>query len=74
MRRVKDIGVTDQTYIVYTHLGEILGYNDTVLGYDLAALNINQMIEDDMKGSKKDIPDLVLVRKIFPKYRKKNKS
>lgn len=32
------------------------------------------MIEDDMKGSKKDIPDLVLVRKVFPKYRKKNRS
>jgi len=27
-----------------------------------------------MQGSKKDIPDLVLVRKAFPKYRKKNRE
>ena len=29
---------------------------------------------DDMKLSKKDIPDVVLVRKYFPKYRKKDRS
>jgi len=38
-----------------------LNYHDTVLGYDLAALNVNQMVQDDMRGTKKDIPDLVLV-------------
>lgn len=32
------------------------------------------MVTDEMGGSKKDIPDLVLVRKIFPKYRKKNRT
>lgn len=42
VKRVKDIGVNDTTFIVYTHLGEILNYNDIVLGYDLAALNVNE--------------------------------
>ena len=33
--RKEDFGVNDKTFIVNTHLGDILNYNDTVLGYDL---------------------------------------
>jgi nonsense-mediated mRNA decay protein 3 len=33
--RKEDFGVNDKTFIVNTHLGEILNFNDTVLGYDL---------------------------------------
>ena len=51
-----------------------MNYNDTVLGYDLAGLNMNELVELNMKHSKKDIPDVVLVRKYFPKMRKKNRD
>lgn len=41
--RVSDYGVNDQTFIVNTHLGEILNYNDTVLGYDMEAINVAEL-------------------------------
>lgn len=33
--KASDFGKNDKTYIVRTHLGAHLTYNDTVLGYDL---------------------------------------
>ncbi len=45
--RTSDYGKNDKTFIVNTHLGEILNYNDTVLGYDLEAININEFEELD---------------------------
>ena len=33
--RKEDFGVNENCFIVNTHLGEILNFNDTVLGYDL---------------------------------------
>jgi hypothetical protein len=38
--RKEDYGKNDRTYLVNTHLGEILNFNDTVLGYDLTEINI----------------------------------
>ena len=35
LARASDFGQTDQTFIVNTHLGEVINYNDTVLAYDL---------------------------------------
>jgi nonsense-mediated mRNA decay protein 3 len=58
-----------QTFLVYTHLGDILNYNDTVLGYDLAGLNLNELEELENTKLKKSIPDVVLVRKSYPKTR-----
>ena len=46
--RASDYGKNDKTFIVNTHLGEILNFNDTVLGYDLDAMN---MMELDMMES-----------------------
>ena len=34
--RESEFGVVDRTFIVNTHLGEFINYNDTVWGYDLA--------------------------------------
>ena len=33
--RKEDFGVNDKSYIVNTHLGNVLNFNDTVLAYDL---------------------------------------
>jgi nonsense-mediated mRNA decay protein 3 len=43
--RKEDFGVNNTTFIVNTHLGEVLNFNDTVLGYDLTAANISD-VED----------------------------
>ena len=48
--RKEDFGVNDKTIIVNTHLGDILNYNDTVLGYDLQ----NQMLSDIDEFQTKD--------------------
>ena len=34
--RESEFGVNDRTFHVMTHLGEVINFNDTVLGYDLA--------------------------------------
>jgi nonsense-mediated mRNA decay protein 3 len=79
--RACDYGVNDQTFVVNTHLGAVLNFNDTVLGFDLDAININELEElqnsaanGGKKITAKMIPDVVLVRKTYPKYRKKQKS
>jgi hypothetical protein len=40
---MSDYGVNDRTFIVNTHLGEILNFNDTVLGYDMEAINVAEL-------------------------------
>jgi nonsense-mediated mRNA decay protein 3 len=70
--RKEDFGTNDKTFIVNSHLGEILNYNDTVLGYDLDAMNLADL-EDYQHGSK-TMPDVVLVKKTYPRLRKAQKN
>jgi len=67
--RKADFGVNDKTFIVNTHLGEILNFNDTVLGFDLEHANYAEIDEYSKKDSL--MPDVILVKKTFPKYRKR---
>ena len=67
--RSSDLGKNDTTYIVNTHLGEILNYNDTVLCYDLVYLNANDL--DIMDNQGKNMPEVVIVKKTFPKFKKR---
>lgn len=67
--RKEDFGVNDETFIVNTHLGEVLNFNDTVLGFDLDQMNMTEL-EDLNKG----VPPVVLVKKTYPKYRKLKKN
>jgi nonsense-mediated mRNA decay protein 3 len=48
--RASDFGKNDKTFIVNTHLGELLNYNDTVLGYDLDAINLMDLDELENKN------------------------
>jgi nonsense-mediated mRNA decay protein 3 len=41
--RASDFGKNDKTFIVNTHLGEILNYNDTVLAFDMDAMNMTDL-------------------------------
>jgi nonsense-mediated mRNA decay protein 3 len=70
--RKSDFGVNNRTFIVNTHLGEILNYNDTVLAFDLDSMNINEL--DEMEGKNLAIPPVVIVRKTYPRFRKRQKQ
>jgi len=67
--RSEDFGVNDRTFIVNTHLGEILNFNDTVLAYDLEQANKSDV--DEFKSGHQSLPEIVIVRKTFPKLRKR---
>ncbi|TMW57591.1 hypothetical protein Poli38472_003516 [Pythium oligandrum] len=70
--RASDFGVNDTTFLVRSHLGGILEAGDSVRGYDLSSANFGSRQEYLLKG---DFPDVVLVRKVFPREQKrKNKK
>ena len=63
------------TWLVKTHLGNILNPGDHCKGYMIANSNFNHDIwEDFMLKNKSDIPDIILVRKSFPYARKKTRK
>ena len=68
LARKDDYGVNNHTFIVNTHLGEHIHYNDTVLAYDLAQITLQELEDYDNKTN--HLPDVVIVRKCFPKTRK----
>lgn len=74
LQRVSDIGKSDQTYLVNTHLGEVLNYNDSVLCYDLVNANFSEEIQESLEKMKKDCPDVVVVKKHYPRMRRKNRK
>lgn len=60
---------------VFTHLGEFITYNDSVLGYDLKKMNLGELEEYKNKhGLKRDFPDVILVKKFYPKIRSKRRQ
>jgi hypothetical protein len=67
--RKEDFGVNDKTFVVNTHLGEILNFNDTVLAYDL--LQASKAVVDNFFEEFPNAPEIVIVRKTFPKLRKR---
>lgn len=70
--RKEDFGVNDRTFIVNTHLGEILNFNDTVLAYDLQVCNRSELDKHQLKNE--SLPDIVIVKKTFPKLRKRQRN
>lgn len=67
--RSSDFGSNDTTFIVLTHLGNILSPGDTVLGYDLVKHNVTEDVFAKMRN--KELPEIILVRKTFPKVKKR---
>jgi len=69
--RNRDLGVNNKQFFVYSHLGNLLHAGDSVLGYDLTTANFN---DDDLKSLKgRELPDVFLVRKTYPNFRKKKR-
>lgn len=74
--RASDLGVNDRTYFVRTHLGHLLQPGDSAMGYLLSGTVFNnphyEAIEESNTYSS-TIPDVVLVKKHFPRRRKNRK-
>jgi len=41
VQKASDVGVNDKTYFTYSHLGDKITYEDTVMGYDLTTANFS---------------------------------
>mmetsp|Transcript_37578 Transcript_37578/g.57568 ORF Transcript_37578/g.57568 Transcript_37578/m.57568 type:complete len:476 (-) Transcript_37578:174-1601(-) len=70
--RVEDFGVNDRTFIVNTHLGDTLKFNDTVLAYDLTENNLQDI--EDFQQKNIYSQDIIIVKKTFPKFRHNQKK
>ncbi|KAI9251565.1 NMD3 family-domain-containing protein [Sporodiniella umbellata] len=66
--RTTDFGRNDEQFITRSHLGALLNPGDTVMGYDLTRSNYNNAEFDQLNQS--DLPDIVLVRKSYPRKKK----
>lgn len=71
--RSSDMGSNDDTYWVTSHLGGLLHPGDTAMGYFLANSNLNNPEYEDLVKNIQNLPDVVLVKKVFPN-RPKRKS
>lgn len=68
--RASDLGNNDQDYYVRSHLGGIVHAGDSVMGYFIANSNYNSELFDELEYDQ--IPDVILVKKLYNK--KKNKK
>jgi len=62
VQREAEVGSDDMIFC-RTHLGKYLNIGDIVLGYDMAAYNLNNEEFDKLKESQ--VPDVILVKKFF---------
>ena len=70
--RAVDLGVNDQEYYIRSHLGGILHAGDSVMGYFIANSNYNSDLFDELKYDY--VPDVVLVKKLYPKRAKSKRN
>eukprot|EP00940_MAST-03C_sp_MAST-3C-sp2_P002464 g2464.t1 len=70
--RTRDLGENDTQFYVSSFLGKYLRAGDTVLGYDLTTAVFNDADAAPMKG--RAMPDIVLVKKTFPRWRMKKRT
>jgi len=71
--RDDDFGVNDRRFQVLSHLGFVLKPGDSVLGYDLTTANLNDNDVEELRSGK-SMPEVILVRKHYPRFRKLNKE
>ena len=71
--RASDLGSNDKSYFARTHLGGLLQPGDSVMGYMLSGSNFNNPQFEELEASDRyssTIPDVMLVKKHFPRRRK----
>ncbi|TYZ67808.1 hypothetical protein PybrP1_005618 [[Pythium] brassicae (nom. inval.)] len=71
--RVSDFGVNDTTFLVRTHLGALLQAGDSAKGYDLSTANFGTS-QTHWYLQKAELPDVVLVRKVYPREQFKGRK
>ncbi|KAL0631537.1 ribosome-binding protein [Maublancomyces gigas] len=72
--RASDMASNNTTYLVRTHLGAILHPGDSALGYHITGANLNnEHFEELERHAPARIPDVILVKKSYPR-KKKNRS
>lgn len=69
LARDSDFGKNDQQFIAKTHLGNVLKVGDMVLGYDLINANFNDSDLESLRKSRRNLPDVILVKKIYENSR-----
>ena len=62
VEKASELGEGKQ-FFCYTHLGHLLSHGDSVLGFDVRNSNLNDENFDKLRDV--DIPDVVLVKKIY---------
>jgi nonsense-mediated mRNA decay protein 3 len=68
------------TYITRSHMGHLLNPGDYVKGYHLHSTNFNSELYDELlrltqsSTGYHEIPDVVLVRKVYPGRRQRNRK
>lgn len=70
--RASDLGVNDKTYFTKTHLGHYLRPGDSAMGYMLTGTMFNNAEFEAIEASNtysSTIPDVVLVKKHYPRRR-----
>ncbi|XP_054717935.1 60S ribosomal export protein NMD3-like [Uloborus diversus] len=61
--RSSELGMTDNLIHTRTHLGHLLKPGDLVMGLELSTININNAVYNKM--NKENLPDVILVKKIY---------
>jgi len=67
--RKADFGISEETIWVNCHLGELITYNDTVLGYDLERINVEEI--DHFRQKTSWMPEVIVVKKGYSKSNKR---
>lgn len=70
--RESDLGLNDTSYYVRSHLGGILHPGDSCLGYYLSNANFNSELWDTLDSD--NIPEVILVKKHYPRKSRKSKN
>lgn len=70
--REVDLGNNDNSFYVRSHLGAILHPGDSCLGYFLSNSNLNSELWEEIDSS--NTPDVVLVKKHYPRKSRKSKN
>uniref|UniRef100_A0A915JKI9 60S ribosomal export protein NMD3 n=1 Tax=Romanomermis culicivorax TaxID=13658 RepID=A0A915JKI9_ROMCU len=65
--KTNELGQEGREIWTKSHLGHLLKPGDSVLGFDLTNANVNNDHYDDVVRSGKEIPDVILVKKIYDK-------
>jgi len=69
LARESDLGTNDNTVRCLTHLGNFIKAGDHVLGYDVQNANLTELKDKQRKS----LPEIVLVKKYYPKRNRAKK-